>query len=368
MSWMARALVSRRKGAPPSVETVRVEPPSAGEITMKVAACGVCHSDLSVMTGVLPMPHPIILGHEAAGVVVEVGAGVEGIAAGDPVVSSFVSVCGHCRYCAQGRPNLCDQTGQAAHGVPGGGVRTFDAEGAPLNVFSGCGAMAEYATLSASNAVRIASGFPLEHAALVSCGAMTGVGAVFNRARVQPGSDVMVVGVGGVGINVIQAAAICGAARIIAVDLDEQKRDVALRFGATHFHRSDDPMLVEQLRELTLGGPDYAFECVGRSDTVELAFRAIRKGGMAVVVGVAPRSDRAALRLASFTFEEKTLTGSYFGSCRPQRDVPALIELARRGRLDLEGLISRRYGIEEAPRAFEDLRAGRNARGLIVFP
>lgn len=368
MAYSARALVCRGIGAPLGVETIRVEGPCRDEITIRVAACGVCHSDLSVANGVLPLPAPIILGHEAAGLVVEVGSGVMDYAVGDHVVSSFVSICGHCRYCAAGRPNLCDQTNRAAYCLPGGFLRTFDMTGQPLNVFSGCGVMAEYATLNIANAVPIAADIRLDHAAVMSCAVLTGAGAVFNTAHVQAGSDVAIFGVGGVGINVIQAAAICGASRIIAVDPNEDKRALAMSFGATHFvNPHSDGDAVKTIRELTDGGCDYCFECVGLSSVVEQAFRSARKGAMAIVVGVAAREERVAVRLSSFTFEEKTLTGSYFGSSDPRRDIPILLELYRTGELNLEGLISKRYSIENAPMAFVDLEAGRNARGMVIF-
>jgi Zn-dependent alcohol dehydrogenase len=365
MSYLARAVVSRELNSI-GVETIHVGAPERGEVTVRVAACGVCHSDLSVANGVLPLPQPIVLGHEASGVVVAVGEGVQGFAIGDHVVSSFVSVCRACRFCMRGRPNLCEQTNASAWCLPGGGIRTRDTLGMPLNSFSGCGVMAQYATLNVANLLRIRKDVPLDCAALVSCAVLTGAGAVFNRAQVTPGARVLVLGAGGVGLNVIQAAKAAGAIEIVAVDLSPSKEGLALSFGATGFVTWGDGTL-KALRERLPEGFDYAFECVGSAETVELAYRCLDKGGLAVIVGVAPRPELASFRIAGFTFEEKAVTGSYFGSCVPERDVPKLLEMYVNGCLELEKLITRRYGIEDAVLAFDDLKNGRNARGLVVF-
>jgi Zn-dependent alcohol dehydrogenase len=328
----------------------------------------VCHSDLSATNGTIAFPPPLVLGHEGAGVIVEVGDGVTDLAEGDHVVSSFVRMCGRCRYCATGRPQLCDEAAKALYTLPDGTSRTRDAAGRALNVFSGCGVMAQYATLHVDNVVKIREDMPLDRAALVSCGVMTGVGAVFNTARVSPGSSAVVFGAGGVGLNAIQGCAIAGAATIVAVDTQDHKLEMAKRFGATHtLNANDEQNIVRSLKRLTNGGPDYAFECIGRGGVVADAYRALRKGGMAVVVGIARGDDLTSVRTASLTFEEKTLTGSYFGSGRPREDFFKLIEMYRNGKLKLDELITRTYTIDEAAQAFEDLAQGRNARGVIVF-
>jgi S-(hydroxymethyl)glutathione dehydrogenase/alcohol dehydrogenase len=226
--------------------------------------------------------------------------------------------------------------------------------------------MAEYATLHKDNVVKIDPNIPLDRAALVGCAVTTGVGAVFNTARVAPGSSVAVFGCGGVGLNVIQGARIAGAQRIIAIDTLESKLDMAKQFGATDVLLfKEDP--TKALKKLTGGGPDYAFECVGNGELAATAYRAIRRGGLAVVVGVAKPSDTTAVRTMTLPFEEKTLTGSYFGSCVPRNDFPRMLGLYMGGKLMLDELITRRYSIEEAPRAFADLESGRNARGVIIF-
>jgi S-(hydroxymethyl)glutathione dehydrogenase/alcohol dehydrogenase len=368
MAQRAKAVLCREINQPVVVEEIEVEPPRRGEVMIRLAACGVCHSDYSVTTGTIPFPPPVVLGHEGAGIVVEVGEGVTGIAVGDAVVSSFVSMCGKCRYCQTGRPQLCDQAAKAAYTLPDGTVRTKDRQGRPLNVFSGCGVMAEVATLHTDNVVKIDQDIPLDRAALVSCGVMTGVGAVANTARVAPGSIAVVFGCGGVGLNAIQGCAIAGAAMIVAVDTADAKLEMARQFGATHvLNAKSEENVVKALRKLTGGGADYAFECVGHGEVAAQAYGALRKGGTAVVVGVASQKDNTTVRTASLTFEEKTLTGSYFGSARPREDFPRLLALYRARRLKLDELITRTYRIDEAPQAFADLAAGRNARGVIVF-
>src|SRR5258706_2446952 len=368
MARKAKAFVCRDLNRPVVVEEIEVESPRRNEIMVELAACGVCHSDLSATNGTIPFPPPLVLGHEGAGVVVEVGEGVADLKVGDHVVSSFVSMCGRCRYCVTGRPQLCDQAAKALFTLPDGTVRTRDAAGNPLNVVSACGVMAEYATLHADNVVRIREDMPLDRAALVSCGVTTGVGAVFNTARVAPGSAVAVFGAGGVGLNVIQGCAIAGATIIVAIDTQDNKLEMARSFGATQvLNAKTEENLVKSLKKLTGGGPEYAFECIGVGAVVADAYRSLRKGGTAVVIGVARGEDTTSVRTASLTFEEKTLTGSYFGSARPREDFPKLIDMYRARKLKLDELITRTYKIDEAPKAFEDMVAGRNARGVIVF-
>ena len=366
MSRKAKAALCRAHDTPVVVEWVAVDPPKRGEVLVKLGACGVCHSDLSAINGTIALPLPLVLGHEGAGVVEEVGEGVAELTPGDHVVFSFIYMCGKCRFCVAGRPVLCLEQGKALTTPLEGTPRVRDAAGAPLSIFSGCGAMAEYATVSAENLIKIDPRIPLDCAALVGCGVTTGVGAVFNTARVEPGSSVAVFGCGGVGLSVIQGARIAGADRIIAIDTLQAKLDMARQFGATETLLSGDDV-VKPLKKMTSGGPDYAFECVGSGELAGTAYRAIRRGGLAVVVGVAKPSDSTAVRTMTLPFEEKTLTGSYFGSCVPRVDFPRMLALYLAGRLKLEELITRRYSIDEAPQAFADLQAGKNARGVIVF-
>lgn len=368
MARSGKAAICRELNKPVVVETISVDGPGRGEVTLKIAACGVCHSDLSATNGTIALPPPLVLGHEAAGEVVEVGEGVSGLAVGDHVVTSFIYMCGKCRFCAGGRPVLCVEQGKALLTPPEGTARTKDAAGKPLNIFSGCGVMAEFATLSVDNVVKIDPKVPLDRAALVGCAVTTGVGAVFNTARVEPGSTVAVFGCGGVGLNAIQGAAIAGAQRILAIDTVAAKLDMAKTFGATETLLAvpgQDP--TREIKKLTGGGPDYAFECVGAGALAELAYKAIRRGGKAVIVGVARATDAASFKPMTMVFEEKTLQGSYFGSCVPRIDFPRMLQLYMSGKLKLDELITRRYGIDEAPQAFADMESGRNARGVIVF-
>jgi S-(hydroxymethyl)glutathione dehydrogenase/alcohol dehydrogenase len=368
MARQAQAVLCRELNRPVVVEDIEVDPPKRGEVTVKVGACGVCHSDLSAINGTIALPLPLVLGHEAAGVVEAVGEGVAGIAPGDHVVFSFIYMCGRCRFCAAGRPVLCLEQGRALTTPLEGTPRVRDAAGKPLNVFSGLGAMAQHATVSVENVIRIDPKIPLECAALVGCAVTTGVGAVFNTARVAPGSTVAVFGCGGVGLSAIQGARIAGAGRIIAIDTLEPKLAMAKQFGATDTVKATAGEDVSKnLKKMTDGGPDYAFECVGSGELAASAYRAIRRGGLAVVVGVARPSESTAVRSMTLVFEEKTLTGSYFGSCVPRVDFPRMLSLYLGGKLKLDELITRRYSIAEAPQAFADLESGRNARGVIMF-
>lgn len=364
----SKAVICRENNQPVVVETIEVAPPRTGEVMVKLAACGVCHSDLSATNGTIPFPPPLILGHEGAGEVIEVGPGVTDFKVGDHVLSSFVAMCGICHYCTIGRPALCDVGAKTLYTLPTGDLRTADAAGKPLNIFSGCGVMAEYATLSTRSIIKIPQDAPLKQAALVGCGVMTGFCSATNTARVEPGAIVAVFGCGGVGLSAIQGAAVSGAGMIVAIDVDDFKLELAKLMGATHtLNSKGEENLVKTLKKLTGGGVDYAFECVGMGDLVATAYGALRKGGTAVVVGVARPKDMTSFRTSSMTFEEKTLKGSYFGSARPREDAPRILGLYKSGKVKLDELVTRTYTIDEAPQAFADLEAGKNARGVIVF-
>ena len=368
MAHKGKAVVFRELNKPVLVEEIVVDSPKRGEVTVKMAACGVCHSDLSAVNGTIPLPPPLVLGHEAAGVVIEVGEGVTGLAVGDHVVSNFIYMCGTCRFCSGGRPVLCVEQGKALLTPPEGTTRTHDAAGKPIGVFSGCGVMAEYATLAMQNVVKIDKDIPLDRAALVGCAVTTGVGAVFNTARVEAGASVIVFGCGGVGLNAIQGAAIAGAQKIIAVDTTESKLVFAKTFGATDtllVKAGEDP--VRELKKMTAGGADYAFECVGNGELSGTAYKAICRGGKAVIVGVGRGNEMVSIKQPSIVFEEKTLQGSLFGSCVPRIDFPRMLGLYMAGKLKLDELITQRYSIDQAPQAFADMQSGKNARGVIVF-
>ena len=368
MSTTARAVVVRAVNGPITVETLQVKAPGPNEVTVKMSACGVCHSDLSAANGTIQMPLPVVLGHEGAGTVTAVGSAVTEFAVGDHVLSSFVSMCGRCRYCATGRPQLCDQPARNALAAPGATPRFQSQSGEAFNVFAACGVMAEVATLAVDSVVKIDREMPLDKACLVSCGVMTGVGAALNTAQVVPGSICVVFGCGGVGLSAIQGCRIAGATMIVAVDTSDYKLQMATDFGATHtVNAKSVEDVVKAVMKMTGGGADYAIECVGVGAVVAQAVNVLAKGGMAVAVGVASLADVAPVRPLLLTAMERSLKGSYFGSARPREDFPRLIKMYRSGQLKLDELITRTYTIDEAPQAFDDLAQGRNARGVILF-
>jgi S-(hydroxymethyl)glutathione dehydrogenase/alcohol dehydrogenase len=335
---------------------------------VQIKACGVCHSDLSGTNGTIPLPPPTVLGHEAAGVIAEVGEGVTDVAVGDTVVVSWIPICGKCPYCVEGRPALCDVSARATLTLPDGTSRYKDAKGNTLNHFAGTGVMTEYATIHRDNVVKIDADVPLDKAALVGCAVMTGVGAALNTAKVRPGSSVAVFGAGGIGLNVIQGAALAGAEKIIAVDLEDKKLEFAAVFGATHtINPTTQGDAVPQIMGLTGGGAEYTFECVGVPKLIEQAFAATRKGGTCVVVGVAKVTDQITLGAFLLPFQEKILTGSMYGSARPSVDFPRLLNLYKSHRLKLDELVTATYKIEEINRAFDDMQKGVNARGVILL-
>jgi NDMA-dependent alcohol dehydrogenase len=363
-----KAVICRELNKPVVVEEVEVGAPKRDEVTIRMKACGVCHSDLSATNGTIPMPPPLVLGHEACGEIVEVGEGVDDVAVGDTAIVSWIPMCGKCRYCASGRPALCDVSARAAFTLQDGTRRLRDASGNELNHFAGVAVMAEYATLHRDNVIKIDPEIPAAAAALVGCAVMTGVGAALNTARVEPGSSVAVFGSGGIGLNTIQGAALAGAEKIIAIDMEDKKLEFARQFGATHtLNPSNDGDAVQKVMELTGDGADYAFECIGLPATITQAYNCVRKGGTAVVVGVSKLTDAVTLPTFMMPFTEKVLTGSMYGSARPRVDFPRLLDLYKANRLKLDELVTATYGIDDAPRAFADMEKGVNARGVIAF-
>jgi S-(hydroxymethyl)glutathione dehydrogenase/alcohol dehydrogenase len=368
MGKQAKAVVCREWNKPVVVETITVESPKRGEVMVKIGACGVCHSDLSATNGTIPLPPPLVLGHEAAGKIVELGEGVTDIAVGDTVIVSWIPTCGKCRYCVMGKPQLCDISAKATITLPDGTSRFKDKEGKTLNHFAGAGVMAEYATLHRDSVIKIDPSIGMDKAAIVGCAVMTGAGAALNTARVEPGSSCVVIGAGGVGLNAIQGCAIAGAKQIIAVDMSDKKLEFARTFGATDtINPSTDGDPVGKIMVATGGGADYAFECIGLGATIQQAYNCIRKGGTAVVVGVSKPTETVTLGAFMMPFSEKVLTGSMYGGARPSVDFPRLLDLYKGGRLKLDELVTATYRIDDAPRAFDDLVAGVNARGVIVF-
>jgi S-(hydroxymethyl)glutathione dehydrogenase/alcohol dehydrogenase len=347
-----------------AVENVELAPPKAGEVKVKMVAAGVCHSDLSAINGTIPQPLPLVLGHEGAGVVEEVGEGVLNCKPGDHVVMSFVPNCGKCFHCVRGEAFLCRATPKG--GMMADGTSRLRLGDQPLAVFCALGNMAEYVVCPSISVVPVAKDVPLQVAALIGCGVTTGVGAAINTAKVKPGSTVAVFGCGGVGIAAIQGARIAGAARIFAVDLSPEKLELAKRFGATDLIHADEAgkAILDQTKGI---GVDYAFEAIGKAAVVEAAVAVTRRGGTTVAVGVGKVSEQITLNALIFPLSGKTLCGCMFGSANPLHDFPKLLDLYRAGKLDLEGMVTKRYTIDQAPQAFEDLEKGLNARGVITF-
>ncbi|HET8631344.1 MAG TPA: Zn-dependent alcohol dehydrogenase [Thermomicrobiales bacterium] len=355
-----KAAVLWERRAPLQIEDVDLAAPAAGEARVRVVASGVCHSDLHHIqrdTAFLP---PLVLGHEAAGVVEAVGEGVTRVKPGDHVIAAFGGKCGECFFCARGEPHLCV-------GAPPQHAR-ISTGGRALTPFLQVGSFAEYANIAARNLVVIPNEMPLDRAALIACGVTTGLGAVTRTTRVAPGDSVVVIGIGGVGLNVVQGAWLAGAARVIAVDIVDHKLDLARQFGATHTINAKQEEPVERVRDLTGGwGADYAYEVIGNPATIRQAYEAVRKGGTAVVVGVAPEDAEVSINAVGMMRTAKTLKGCNYGSVQPQADFPRYVDLYLAGRLKLDELISRRYPLEGINDAFAAMEAGEVARSVIAF-
>lgn len=353
---------------PLSVGEIDLDPPREGEVLVRIAAAGLCHSDLSVINGDRPRPVPMVLGHEGAGVVEEVGKGVEDLVAGDHVVFVFVPSCGHCLMCQQGRPALCEP-GAAANGrgeLLGGGVR-LSRGGERVHHMIGVSSFASHAVMSRRSLVKIDRETPLTIAALMGCAVLTGAGAVFNIGAVEPGGRTAVVGLGGVGLAAVLGAVAAGAETIIAIDTLDAKLDLARELGATHTFNATDPDLAANVREATDGGVDAALEFAGSARALEGAFAMTRRGGSTISAGLT--NPAATLNISPLTLvaEERTLRGSYLGSGVPSRDIPRFLGLHRRGRLPVEKLMTHRITLDEINEGFDRLDAGEAIRQVIEF-
>jgi Zn-dependent alcohol dehydrogenase len=337
------------------VDDLSVKDPGPGEVAVRVEAAGLCHSDLSVINGTIPFPTPVVLGHEGAGVVEAVGPAVTTVKEGDHVVLSTLGNCGACQYCDAGRPTMCRSTF-------GGRPQPFTWRGEPAYAFANASVFSERTVVKANQAVQIPADVPMAAAALVGCGVLTGIGAVLHRARVPQGANVAVIGVGGIGLNVIQGAALAGAAQIIAVDTNERKRDIAMTFGATDFVGS-----VDAVRDVAKRGVDFSFECVGNVKLIRAAIDLLDWGGTCVMLGVPAATEEASYNVASM-YLDKGILGCRYGSSQPQRDVRRYVDLYRRGRLKLDELVSASYRIEDMKAAVHDLESGElAARGVLTF-
>lgn len=371
-----RAAILRTVGAarpyadsrPLSIETVTLDPPGRGEVLVAIKAAGLCHSDLSVINGDRPRPLPMALGHEAAGVVEALGEGVTDLTVGDHVVMVFMPSCGHCKPCAEGRPALCEP-GAAANGkgeLLEGGRRLHDGQ-MDLNHHLGCSAFAERAVVSRRSLVKIDPALSFEEAALFGCAVLTGVGAVVNTAGVRAGQSAVVVGLGGVGLASVLGALASGASPVVAVDLSEDKLALARSLGAVQTVNAADADAVEQVRALTHGGADYVFEMAGAVRALDSAWRMTRRGGTTVTAGLPPPDAALAVNVVSLVAEERTLKGSYIGTCVPARDIPRYVALFREGRLPVDQLMTGRVALDDINAAFDRLADGQAVRTVVVF-
>jgi S-(hydroxymethyl)glutathione dehydrogenase / alcohol dehydrogenase len=360
-----RAAVLYEYGAPLVVEEVELEPPREGEVLVRLAASGVCRSDLHTIEGVHPWVLPVVMGHEGAGVVEEVGPGVTHVAPGDHVVLSWLPYCGRCRFCAAGRANLCEDLGWSLGGTMMDGTTRFHRDGVRIHHYN-TSSFAERTVVPAQTAIPVDRSLPLEELALMGCAVMTGVGAVLNTARARPGESVVVVGCGGVGLSAVQGAAVAGTRPIVAVDAVATKLELARELGATHGVDSSQGDAAARVREILGGGADHVVEAVGRPETIELALELVGRGGQAVLVGLAPPEARIAFDPLTMAFEERAIRGSWYGGCRPAADFPMLVDLYRAGRLRLDALVTT-CPLEGVNDAFEAMRRGEVARSVIVF-
>jgi alcohol dehydrogenase len=370
-----RAAVLREIGLPApyaqsrplSIEEVELAAPGPGELRVKIHAAGLCHSDLSAINGDRPWPVPIVPGHEAAAEIVEVGPGGSDLKVGTHVVLIFRPSCGACPDCAVGRPALCGPGGEAngAGSLLGGYKRLSLAGGGTLNHHLGCAAFAEYATVSRRSVVQVDPELPWEQAALFGCAVLTGAGAVFNTARMEAGARAAVVGLGGVGFSSLLAAVAAGAREVVAVDMLPAKLELARQLGASRVFDARDPDVVAQVKAATGGGVDYAFEMAGAVPALELAYRITRRGGTTVTAGLPNPAAVWPMQAVSLIAEERTLKGSYIGSCVPSRDVPRFVAMFRAGRLPVDRLLSERVRLEDINPALDRLARGESIRQVI---
>jgi alcohol dehydrogenase len=353
---------------PLKIEELDLDPPGPGEILVRIKAAGLCHSDLSVINGDRPRPMPMALGHEAAGIVEELGAGVNDLKVGDHVVLVFVPSCGHCGPCAEGRPALCEP-GAVANGAGTllHGMRRLKRNGQPVNHHLGCSAFATHATISHNSAIRIDPELPFTEAALFGCAVLTGVGAVVNTAQVRAGSSVAVVGLGGVGLASVLGAVAAGARQVIAADLSEEKLALAKSLGATHTFNAGAADAADAIKQASGGGVDTAIEMAGSTRAFDLAYKITRRGGTTVTAGLPPPTATWPMPPVNLVAEERTIKGSYIGTCVPLRDIPRYVDLYRGGRLPVNKLMTGTLALEDINRGFDLLHEGKAVRQVIVF-
>jgi S-(hydroxymethyl)glutathione dehydrogenase/alcohol dehydrogenase len=361
---MVKAAIFRGVNEPLTIEEIQVDKPQRNEVVVKTVASGVCHSDLHFIEGLWPFPPPAVLGHEAAGIVEEVGEDVTYLKPGDHVISCLSVFCGTCEKCLTGHPNLCLGGGNPR---PIGSPPRLSQDGQPVNQFANLSSYAERMLVHENALVKIADDVPLDVAALIGCGVLTGVGAALRTARIEPGSTVAVIGCGGVGLAAIQGSLIAGARQIIAVDVSEAKLGTARSLGATHIVDASAGDPVAKIMEMTGGGVDYSFEAIGLKQTAEQAFNCLSPGGTATLIGMVPLGQKVELDARALLFGERKMQGSLMGSNRFRVDMPQYIEFYRQGRLKLDEMITTRMKLEDVNEAFRAMKAGEVARQVLMF-
>ncbi len=361
-----RAALLYEANKPLEIKEVRQDPPKAGEVRVKTGVAGICASDHHVMTGNAVLPLPVVLGHEGAGTVIEVGEGVTRVKPGDRCILSFVSNCGHCRPCRTGNPQLCDTNMETGVKQFDGTVRLHDGD-TDVHQMGKLGVFAESIVIPQQACSLIPDEVPFSVAALIGCCVTTGVGAVINSPAASPGMTVAVLGCGGVGLSVIQGARLFDSSRIIAVDIFDHKLEFAYKFGATDVLNAREVDAVEAIKEMTGGGVDMAFDSFGSATTIAQAVKAVGKGGTAVLIGLAAVGETAPIDMVDMVRQQKTLVGSYYGSASPHETFGKLVNFYLKGRLDIGSLITRSYAFEQINEGFAALASGEDGRGVIAF-
>ena len=350
------------------IEELDLAPPGEGELLVRIRAAGLCHSDLSTINGDRPRQLPMVLGHEAAGEVLELGAGVRDFAIGDHVILVFVPSCGRCLPCAEGRPALCEPGARAnGAGTLLSGATRLSRNGQPIAHHIGVSAFSQYAVVARESAIRIDKSLPFEEAALFGCAVITGAGAVINTAKVPPGSSVAIVGLGGVGLMSMLAARLTGCRTIVAIDMLDDKLALAKQLGATHTVNARDANCAEQVRDLTGGGVDFAFEMASSVKALELAYKITRRGGTTVTGSLPHPTHTMSLPATNLVAEERTLKGSYVGSCVPARDIPRFVQLYQQGQLPVDRLMSEGLSLDDINAGFDKLADGGTVRQIVVM-
>jgi S-(hydroxymethyl)glutathione dehydrogenase/alcohol dehydrogenase len=352
-----KAAVYHGGGAPVAIEDVRVKDPGTGEVRVALKAAGLCHSDVSVLDGTIPYPVPVVLGHEGAGVVESIGPGVTTVKPGDTVILSTLAHCGRCVACEAARPTQCRNAPSPKDSVP------FFVGGKPAFQFANTSAFTELTLVREQSAIPFDPRVPFDRACLIGCGIMTGVGAVLNRAKVEPGATMVVFGVGGIGLNCVQGGVLAGASRIVAVDVNPQKLALAKTFGATDAIDSSKANALDAIRDLTRGGADYTFECVGSLPVIQTALDALAPGGTLVIVGVPKLGSKFEFPVHTI-YNNKAILGCRYGAARPRKDFAMLADLYLAGRLKIDELVTEHYRLDDFQRALDDLHSGKLARGV----